>query len=286
MQPFPRTDLAAEAQALRQRSAGDAAALPGVQAEETQRGGFSVTTVHILNDMGAQELCKPIGDYSTVTLEPLLRREDEAFEQAATLLAELLREQLPLSPDAAVFVVGLGNRAITPDAIGPLTVEHVLATRHLRQQLPETFGAFRPVAALAPGVLGTTGIEAAALVQALARDLQADAIIAVDALACAEADRLCRTIQITNTGITPGSGVGNDRSALNRDTLGIPVAALGVPTVIDAGALSENARMEGLFITPRTIDAVVRDFSKLAGYAIDLALHPDLTVADLDMFLS
>ena len=189
-------------------------------------------------------------------------------------------------PDASVLVVGLGNRAITPDAVGPDAIDSVMVTRHLREQLPEHFGQFRPVAALAAGVLGTTGVESADMIRALAVHLHPDAIIAVDALACAELDRLGRTVQLTDTGITPGSGVGNDRAGLSRDTLGIPVAAIGLPTVIDAGGFSDDPRAEQMFVTPRDIDTVVRDAAKLIGYGINLALHDGLTIGDVDMFLS
>ena len=261
MPNFPRTDLAVEAEAIH-RSAAAVTELPGVRAEETNRRGFSVTEVHVLDAAGENALCKPIGDYYTLALDPLLRREDDAFENAAQTLAELLRGVLPLMPDASVLVVGLGNRAITPDAVGPDAIDSVMVTRHLREQLPEHFGQFRPVAALP------------------------DAIIAVDALACAEFGRLGRTVQLTDTGITPGSGVGNDRAGLSRDTLGIPVAAIGLPTVIDAGGFSDDPRAEQMFVTPRDIDTVVRDAAKLIGYGINLALHDGLTIGDVDMFLS
>ena len=266
MPSFPRTDLAVEAEAIH-RSAAAVTELPGVRAEETNRRGFSVTEVHVLDAAGENALCKPIGDYYTLALDPLLRREDDAFENAAQTLAELLRGVLPLMPDASVLVVGLGNRAITPDAVGPDAIDSVMVTRHLREQLPEHFGQFRPVAALAA-------------------HLHPDAIIAVDALACAELGRLGRTVQLTDTGITPGSGVGNDRAGLSRDTLGIPVAAIGLPTVIDAGGFSDDPRAEQMFVTPRDIDTVVRDAAKLIGYGINLALHDGLTIGDVDMFLS
>lgn len=285
MPNFPRTDLAVEAEAIH-RSAAAVTELPGVRAEETNRRGFSVTEVHVLDAAGENALCKPIGDYYTLALDPLLRREDDAFENAAQTLAELLRGVLPLMPDASVLVVGLGNRAITPDAVGPDAMQSVLVTRHLRAHLPEQFGHFRSVAALTPGVLGTTGVESAELVRAMTDRLRPDAVIVVDALACAEYDRLGRTVQLTDTGITPGSGVGNDRAGLDRTTLGVPVAAIGLPTVIDAGSLTDDPRAERMFVTPRDIDAVVRDAAKLIGYGIDLALHDGLTVADLDLLLS
>ena len=264
MPNFPRTDLAVEAEAIH-RSAAAVTELPGVRAEETERRGFAVTEVHVLDVSGENALCKPIGDYYTLALDPLLRREDDAFENAAQTLAELLRGVLPLMPDASVLVVGLGNRAITPDAVGPDAIDSVMVTRHLREQLPEHFGQFRSVAALAAGVLGTTGVESADMIRALAGHLHPE---------------LC------DTGISPGSGVGNDRAGLSRDTLGIPVAAIGLPTVIDAGGFSDDPRAEQMFVTPRDIDTVVRDAAKLIGYGINLALHDGLTIGDVDMFLS
>lgn len=282
MRALPRTDLAVEAHRVR----SNAGALDGVEIQETDRGGFCVTTVQVRSPAASKKLCKPIGVYHTVTLSPVLRREEDSFSAAAALLATLLRELLPKSHTFSALVVGLGNRAITPDAVGPKATESVLATRHLREQMPEDFGAFRSVSVLAPGVLGSTGIEASAMVRAVVQDLRPDAVIAVDALACSEPDRLCRTVQISNTGITPGSGVGNHREALNADSLDVPVIAVGVPTVMDAQILSDNDRLSGLFVTPRDIDSVVSDFSKLIGYSINLALHEDLTISDLDLLLS
>ena len=280
--PLPRTDLAVEAHRVR----AGAGRLEGVEVRETDRSGFHVTTVEVRSPAASKELCKPIGVYHTVTLDPVLRREETAFSSAAELISGLVGELLPKNGDFSALVVGLGNRAITPDAVGPHTMESVLATRHLRDQAGDLFSELRSVCVLSPGVLGTTGIEAARMVQAVVADLCPDVVIAVDALACSEPERLCRTIQITDTGITPGSGVGNDREALKRESLGVPVIAVGVPTVMDIRTVSDSKALEGLFVTPRDIDTTVSDFSKLAGYAINLALQPELSIADLDLLLS
>ena len=248
--------------------------------------GFSLHTVTVTES--DTDFGRPPGQYATLSIRDLLRRETDAFPRACRAVAQILRQLAPSNQDprAPVLVIGLGNRAVTPDAIGPLCCQNVLATRHLVEQSPEQFRAFRPVAVLAPGVLGTTGVESADMIRALADRLHPDAIIAVDALACAQLDRLGRTVQLTDTGITPGSGVGNDRTGLSRDTLGIPVAAIGLPTVIDAGGFSDDPRAAQMFVTPRDIDAVVRDAAKLIGYGINLALHDGLTIGDVDMFLS
>ena len=283
MKPFqPRTDLAVEAHRI--SSAGQT--LEGVRVPETDRAGFHLATVEVRSPAASEELCKPIGVYHTVTLDPVLRREEAAFSSAAELISGLIGDLLPKNDDYSALIVGLGNRAITPDAVGPHTMESVLATRHLWDQMGDLFSDLRPVCVLSPGVLGSTGIEAARMVKAIAADLRPDVVVAVDALACSEPERLCRTIQITDTGITPGSGVGNDRQALNMESLGVPVIAIGVPTVMDIRTVSDSDPLEGLFVTPRDIDTTVSDFSKLAGYAINLALQPDLSISDLDLLLS
>lgn len=282
MQKYARTDLAVEARSLHLADG----TLHGVTAQERTLDGFSTTSVRITSEEGAKKLCKPTGAYHSVSLVPVLRREEDAFARATQLLSSLLRETLPLSPEQSVLVVGLGNRAITPDAVGPDTAENVLATRHLRKQMPEQFQYMRGVSVLVPGVLGMTGIESAEMVKTLCAEIEADAVVVIDALACSEPERLCRTVQITDAGIVPGSGVGNDRAAFDRHSLGVPVAAVGVPTVMDAGIFSGDSDAKGLFITPRDIDTVVRDFSKVIAYAVNLALQPDLSIADLDLLLS
>ena len=295
-----RTDLAMEARELWREGAGKAEALPGVKSDEREQDGFHLTTVEITDEQGEQALGKPRGKYVTLSLDSLLRREENAFAAACRLLAGELRSILDLEENSSLLVAGLGNRAITPDAIGPETVDSVMVTRHLRKQLPEYFGSFRSVSAVCSGVLGTTGIESGELVSAVCRRLRPDAVIAVDALASRKPDRLCRTVQISDTGIVPGSGVGNAREALCRDTLGVPVIALGVPTVVDAGTLAADlASAAGaeldpeqfgeagrMIVTPRDIDRNVSDIAKLLGYSINLALHDGLTLEDVDMFLS
>ena len=202
----------------------------------------------------------------------------------------LPQRQLPFAARAAVAGSD-GDAFLSRDgrftaAVGDRSVE--IDTRRMRiGGLHNAYNAMAAaLAALAAGVLGTTGVESADMIRALAAHLNPDAIVAVDALACAELGRLGRTVQLTDTGITPGSGVGNNRAGLSRDTLGIPVAAIGLPTVIDAGGFSDDPRAEQMFVTPRDIDTVVRDAAKLIGYGINLALHDGLTIGDVDMFLS
>ena len=297
-----RTDLAVEARELWTQSAGEKSALAGVQAEERKQEGYPVTVVKVLNEEGAQALGKPVGTYVTLELSGLKRREEDAFPRAVRALAAELRALLPVPKGAPVLVVGLGNRAITPDNIGPGAADHTLVTRHLVEQVPEHFGHFRPVSALAAGVLATTGVESSELVQAVVEQIKPACVIAVDALASRSLARVCSTVQLADTGITPGSGVGNHRAALNRESLGVPVIALGVPTVVDvatlcADVLAEAGRGElepqalagagaGLMVTPRDIDQSVADLAKVIGYGINLALQDGLSVEDVEMFLS
>lgn len=297
-----RTDLAVEAHQLWSESAKIETTLPGVRARDTTREGYPVTTVEILDQQGADALGKPIGTYITLDFSGLARREEDAFGRAARALAAELRGLLNLPEGASALVVGLGNRAITPDAIGPGAADHTLVTRHLIEQVPEHFGAFRPVAALAAGVLGTTGVESGELVKAVADKIKPACIIAVDALASRSMNKVCSTVQLADTGIVPGSGVGNHRAALNRETLGVPVIALGVPTVVDAATLTADVLAEAgrgeldpaalggvgsdLMVTPRDIDQRVTDLSKVIGFGINLALQTGLTVEDVEMFLS
>ena len=291
-----RTDLAVEAEAL-QRESGD---LPGVRSVRERRGSFSVTTVEVLDERGEAALGKPVGRYVTLELDAFLRREENAFSEAAALLAQALRGMLPLEKTGNCLVVGLGNRSITPDAVGPDAVDFVLVTRHLKERMPEDFPFFRPVSALCSGVLGTTGIESSDLVRAVVQRLRPDAVIVIDALASREPRRLCRTVQLSDTGIVPGSGVGNARQAISREVLGVPVIAVGVPTVVDAATLTldlaaragadlhsaDFGEAGNMIVTPRDIDKYVRDAAKLIGYGINLALHDGLTVEDVDMFIS
>lgn len=176
-----------------------------------------------------------------------------------------------------VLVAGLGNRGMTADAVGPLALESLLVTRHMIRALPRQFRGFTPVAALAPGVLAQTGMEAAELLRAAADAAGAGAVVAIDALAARSRDRLCATVQLGDTGLIPGSGVGNRRNALDRETLGVPVVAVGVPTVIAAAP----GGGEELFLTPRDIDEKVRELGRVIGYGVTLALQPGLSVEDI-----
>ena len=280
---YGRTDLASEARTLRCR--GGARELPGVAFRQEQLRGLSVTAVEILDEQGAQRLGKPIGHYYTLELPDRFERGTALFPEAAAAIGELVARCLSHKTPKLVLIAALGNPDITPDALGSLAASGILVTRHLKKQRPADFRFFTATALCRTGVLGTTGVESAAQVRMLCRELCPDCVIAIDALAGAEFSRLCRTVQICDAGIAPGSGVGNDREALDRDALGVPVVAVGVPTVMDASLLSRDPAMAAMFVTPRSIDSDVRAAARLIAYGIDLALHRELSVADIDMLV-
>ena len=292
-----RTDLALEARELWQEEAGAEASLPGVEARDTIREGIPVSTVRVLDRRGEQALGKPPGSYVTLTLEGLSARAEDIFPRCVrAVAAELAGLLQTVSPGGLVLVAGLGNRAITPDAIGPKVHQNTLVTRHLVRQMPEHFGALRPVASFAAEVMGTTGVESGELVRAVCEKIQPACVVAVDALASRSLKRLCRTVQIADTGITPGSGVGNHRMGLTRDTLGVPVIAVGVPTVVDGATLAADLLgvddlpdlNEGrdLLVTPKDIDSQVNDLAKVIGFGLSMALQPGISLEELELLLS
>lgn len=285
-----RTDLAAEAHALWQENAEKTTKLSGVRARDDTVDGYGVHCVEILDDNGEHALGKPRGRYLTLDIASLRRGDCDAFARAVGAVAQLLRPLLP--GEGTVLVAGIGNRRMTPDALGPLTLEHLLVTRHLGEVLPD----FRPVAGIGAGVLGTTGMEVAEWVHGAAQRIRPAAVILVDALAARSLDRLCSTVQISDSGLVPGSGVGNHRKALTRETLGVPVISVGVPTVVDAATLAMDMvgacggeidraalpqKGRNLFVTPDSIDAKIADMAKLIGYGLNLALQPQLEFEDL-----
>lgn len=288
------TDLILEATELWRNRPGDPGELPGVATKEYRRSGFSVTEVRVLDETGAEAVGKPIGTYLTLEIGARQGRNMDFFPKIVEAVSAELGKLLELKDEDSVLVVGLGNRNITPDAVGPWAAEQTVATRHLVDRLPDTFGKFRRVSVVATGVMGTTGVESGELVKALCGQLRPAAVIAVDALAAHSAHRLCTTIQLANTGIIPGSGVGNARCALTKEELGVPVIAVGVPTVVRAAVLcaalegsEEQQRSLGdLFVTPKDIDSTAAELAKIIGYGVTMALQQGISLADIQLFLS
>jgi len=240
-----RTDLAIEAHQMALASKENEESLLGVKVEEKESEGIRVTKVHVQNEEGAREIGKLPGRYLTIEAQALRRKDTEFQNKVTTLLAKQLHqfiEEMGIDEDAKCLVVGLGNWNVTPDALGPIVVENIMVTNHLFTLAPnDVQEGFRPVSAVSPGVLGITGLETSEIVQGIINQTKPDFVIAVDALASRSIERVNTTIQISDTGINPGSGVGNKRKAISKKELGIPVIAIGVPTVVDAVSIVSDS---------------------------------------------
>lgn len=234
----------------------------GITVEE-ERYGEIIKTRQKSND----------NEYITFSLPPLMLHGDMC-EEAERLIAKSISELLPEKRNY-ILVVGLGNTDITPDALGPLTTKRVLATRHIGKELARQLSleSLKSVAVLSPGVLGQTGIEAAELIFSVCKKTSPDAVIVIDALCAGSTERLGCTVQLTNAGIAPGSGVKNTRAKIDKDYLGVPVIALGIPTVIDIG--KQKTETEFL-VTPKDIDLLIDRAATLLGNAINFSLQPDI----------
>lgn len=280
--PIPATDLALEAAEIFRGTQKKLSALPGVCQSESLQEGYPVSSVKVTTAEAARIIGKPEGHYITMDLQPYFQRKPHFFPRAVRCLAAQLQALLPATC-GSILAVGLGNQSMTADAVGPLTLEHLLVTRHLLAQ-DSPFAGLRSTSALAPGVLSETGMEAWELIRGALLCAQPDALLVIDALAAHSPNRLCTCLQLSDTGLIPGSGVGNHRLPINRETTGIPVIALGLPTVIRAETLIRTED-HTLFVTPRDIDQRVRELSRLLGYGINLALQPSLTLEDISGLL-
>ncbi len=288
---YTRTDLACEWSGARAES-------EGTEARERSWSGGKVQMLSIVSQGAAKRFGRPKGQYVTVTCDKIWEMSSEgrrALEkEIAGVLGEMLRRETgkAIGGELSVLVVGLGNREITADAIGPLAVDELLVTRHLREREPGIFSRMDccAVSALSPGVLGQTGMEAAEVVAGAVRRSQTDAMIVIDALAARSCDRLACTVQLSDTGIAPGSGIGNDRCALTRESMGIPVIALGIPTVVDSSTLVcdalaragidrvderlqrilENGRR--FYVSPKEADVITRRTATVIARAINRVL--------------
>ncbi len=292
-----RTDLAMEAHELASKNKNSP--VDGVIFREEVIESYKMTRIEILNEKGEKETGKPIGKYLTLDTGKLWDGGSEnlyfASSALSKLLSELLSENLFKGP---ILIAGLGNITITADAIGPKAVSHVIVTRHLKKTLPDLFESvgFFEVAAISPGVLSQTGIETAEIVKSVAKKLSPSCVIAIDALAARDISRLGSTVQLTDTGIAPGSGMGNRRNPLNEKSIGVPVISVGIPTVVDALTLSANilekyygsadclsAEIEerDFFVTPKDADKIISYMAKVIGYAINMTLHESLSYEEM-----
>jgi len=278
-----RTDLALEA---RESFEEDNVEIRGVSIEETydRERDIRVTRVCIETENGAKAMGKPVGTY--ITLEaPRLSDPDEMYHREVSVeLAKYLKELLGTEEEKSVLVVGLGNRDVTPDALGPEAVGNLMITRHVvREYGKAALGKEKvhQVSGIVPGVMAQTGMETFEIVKGIVEETKPDVVVAIDALAARSSKRLNRTIQISDAGIHPGSGVGNHRNSLTRETLGVPIVAVGVPTVVNAATIIYDAtgssdaitpNLNGMFVTPKDIDETIKRLSFTISEALNIAL--------------
>ena len=320
-----RTDLAIEARELAQQEAKQADHLEGIAVKTEENPDYFLTHVEIHSEKGSQLMGKPMGNYITLEAEKLKENDAECHEKIIKVLAENIRSLAQFDEESCILVAGLGNWNITPDALGPKVVSKILVTRHLQGTLPEEIEeTVRPVAAVSPGVMGITGIETGEILKGIVERLHPSLLIAIDALAARRSNRINAAIQLSDTGISPGAGVGNKRMMLDQESLGIPVIAIGVPTVVDAATLvndtmdrileemmqqtekgsaffqtlqsleqEEKYQMiadilgpytGNMFVTPKEVDAVVDRLANIIANSINIAIHPGVTMNDINKY--
>lgn len=319
----PRCDLAIEAHEM--LAAGSDSkenfSISGVSVEEATDGDFiNITRVSVDNETGAGRLGKPCGNYVTIEMPRRFYGQQKIYEQMCRSCAKELKAVIDktLKEGQSVLVAGLGNRNITADALGPKVVDSLMITRHLKKYIPEEIDeGIRPVCAIAPGVLGITGIETEEIIRGLVEQVKPSMVIVIDALCSGSVERINTTIQITDTGITPGAGVGNKRKTINSESLGVPVIAIGVPTVVDAATIaaagldialniSESCRelsqlddgeryeriksaiepeFGNMIVAPKDVDNIIADISSVIANGINISLHEGITLSDIDRYV-
>nr|WP_281054650.1 GPR endopeptidase [Thermosediminibacter oceani] len=318
-----RTDLAIEAREMTGKEE-----IPGVLIETEKSQEIAITRVRIINEDGEKALGKPKGYYVTLEVPRLREKDPKLTEEVSKNLAEELKFMINLPVESTVLVIGLGNWNVTPDSLGPKVVERLIVTKHLVELIPERFSprnGIRPVCALAPGVLGITGIETGEIIKGVVERVKPELIIVIDALASRSLERISTTIQISDSGIHPGSGVGNRRMGITQKGMGVPVIAIGVPTVVDAATVASDtlemliAEFERqakpgsefykmlqtlnreekyqlirevlspfvgeLVVTPKEIDSLIENISKTLSGGLNLALHPGISYEEVSTFL-
>ncbi len=286
-----RTDLAIEQSEIHADKG-----LTGIEHTVKKNDGVTVTEIKITDRHGETALKRKKGRYITVEISDFAK-STRYFESGTNAVAQGLKSLLP--ENGVVLVAGLGNENITPDALGPRCASLIFSTRHISKEIQKSIGfdSLRSVARITPGVLGENGIETGEIIAGIVKQISPAALITVDALASRRLSRLGCTVQICNTGITPGSGVGNSRAEISESTIGVPVIAIGVPTVVDATTLAhdltgasvnpeDEKESENMMVTPREIDLIIDRSAKLIANAINSALQPELSAQDISELIS
>jgi len=306
---YTRTDLALE---THESFTENAEQLQGVKVVDKSTKDAKITHVIIETDNAAQKMGKPIGNYITLQLPDLRYIDKKLYAKICKQVSDEIKVLIEDDIEKPILVVGLGNRAITSDSLGPEVVDRLIITRHLFSHAPEMLSAnYASVCAIAPGVLGITGIETEEVVSAVCEKVKPCVVIVVDALAARSIDRITNTIQICDTGICPGAGVGNNRREISEKTLGVPVIAIGVPTVVDAATIAEDTlslafsdlaeklpfdeilhsgkiskEILNFTTTPKEIDILIKKAAEVVANGINFALHDNITFEDIDIFVN
>lgn len=320
-----RTDLAIESKEFYEKK--NKSSISGVEVKNTECNDIKITEVKIVNEQGERAMGKPKGTYITLEIPDFTHYDSDTMDEVSEALAKTLSGIINISKDMTALVVGLGNWNITADALGPKVVSKMMITRHLKELIPDQIDEnVRPVCGISPGVLGITGIETGEIIKSLVEKIKPNLVICIDALASRKTERVNNTIQIGTSGISPGSGIGNKRMELSEKTLGIPVIAIGVPTVVDAATLANDTidmvvadminqskeggefykllkslqeeeklrmiqeildpRLGNLVVTPKEEDAVIDSMSKIIANGINISLQPALTLEDINRYLN
>jgi len=306
-----RTDLAVE---TREEIAKKGELGDGVLFNEEVIDGFLCSEIEITNDTGAEVTGRNIGKYITIEFGKIWLKEYDEYVRAIELIAEKIK-MLAVDHHEKVLIAALGNSSITADSIGPKALPKILITRHLKQQIPGLYDSMGLIemSGISPGVLGQTGMETAEIILSVTDEIKPSLVIIIDSLASRKISRLATTVQLSNAGISPGSGVGNHRRAIDSNLLGTKVISIGVPTVVDAATLSYdvleeaykylniqpddrltldilNASLEEMggnfFVTPKESDVITNEVSKVIGYAINRAFHSDISLEEMSRIVS
>ena len=320
-----RTDLAIEAKEVYKEE--NNSEIDGLIVDEKEEDGTIITTVKITNEEASIKVGKPMGTYITLDIPEFTAYDGELMDDVSKTFGKILKKLIKMKSDKTALVVGLGNWKVTPDALGPKVSQGIMVTRHLKEVMPDAIDeSVSIVSTIAPGVLGVTGIETGEVIKSLVDKIKPDLVVCIDALASRRIERVNRTIQISDTGISPGAGVGNHRMKLNEETLGVKVIAIGVPTVVDAATIANdtidlvlddlisqaeegkefynmlkkinreekgalirevlNPYVGDLVVTPKEIDLMIDALSKIISNGINIALQPNMTMEDINKFLN
>lgn len=320
-----RTDLAVEVSENYKKI--NKKEIDGIILEEKELENIKITSIKVVNEEGSKKLGKPVGNYITLDISENTVYDSELMEEVSIVGGQILKKLIGTEEEKTALVVGLGNWKVTPDSLGPKVMEKIMITRHLKNIMPEQFDEeINSVCAIAPGVLGITGIETVEIIKGVVQKVKPSVVICVDSLASRKVERINRTIQISDTGISPGAGVGNNRMKINEENIGVKVIAIGVPTVVDASTIVNDSMdliinellsqtekgsefykglieldkeeksiliknllepyLGQLMVTPKEVDLVIEGFSKIISKSINIGIQPNLDVEEINKFMN